>query len=169
MANTTTKTSTKAAKENAAEAATEAAAAAVTEAQETTKSLTDGARDYVSRTACAAKERTDSAYERVGEFNKGVESTLTRAIQGYVSVLDGIARVNHENVNRALATVEKTAAATSYVEAAQIQVDFVRDAASANYETAREAIEQVRETVTDGVQSLTERASEIWSSTQKAA
>ncbi len=162
---TTTKTTTKAAKETA----TDAAAAAVTEAQETANGFTDGARDYVSRTACAAKERTDSAYERVGEFNKGVESTLTRAIQGYVSILDGFARVSHENVNRALVSVEKTAAATSYVEAAQIQVDFIRDSASANYETAREAAEQVREVVTDGVKSISERANGMWSSAQKAA
>ena len=134
-----------------------------------TNGIADTARDYVTRTAHAAKERADSAYENVGEFHKGVESTLTRIVTGYVSILDGFAQMSHENVNRAIATVEKTAAAKDYVEAAQLQVDFVRDTATANYEIARNAVEQVRETLSDGAKTISDRANAMWNASKKAA
>ena len=143
---------------------------ATTEAvKEDTTGITETARDYITRTAHAAKERTDSAYESVGEFHKGVETTLTRVVTGYVSILDGFAQMSHENVNRALATVEKTAAAKDYVEAAQLQVDFVRDTATANYEIARNAVDQVRETLSEGAKSISDRANAMWTSSKKAA
>lgn len=145
------------------------AAEAVTEESNRVAQIADQARDYVQRTAHAAKDRTDSAYESVGEFNKGVESTMNRLVRGYVSILEGAARVSHENVKHALVTVEKVAAAKSLSEAAQIQVDFVRESAAANYDTARAAFDEVRETVTEGAEAVRARATTMWSKEEKKA
>ena len=131
--------------------------------------IADQARDYVARTAASAKDRTDSAYENVGEFNKGVETTMNRVARGYVSILDGLARASHENVKHALTTVEKVAQAKTFAEAAQIQVDFVRESAAANYDTARAAFDEAREVVTENAEAARARASEMFSFGKKAA
>ena len=131
--------------------------------------IADSARDYVLKTTATAKDRTDSAYEGVEEFNKGVESTMNRFVSGYVNFLGGVARVSHENVKHALTTVEKVAAAKSLSEAAQIQVDYVRESAAANYDTARAAFDEVRETVTEGAEAVRARATTMWSKDEKKA
>ena len=145
------------------------AAEAVKEDASRVSQITDSARDYVLRATETAKDRTDNAYESVEEFNKGVESTMNRVVRGYVSLLEGAARVSHENVKHALATVEKVAAAKSLSEAAQIQVDFVRESAAANYDTARAAFDDVRETVTEGAEAVRARATTMWSKEEKKA
>ena len=58
-----------------------------------------------------------------------------------------MADATHANVNHALSTVEKTAKATSLTEAAQVQVDFYREATAANYDRARNAFEATRDAV----------------------
>ena len=145
------------------------AAEAVKEDASRVSQITDSARDYVLRATETAKDRTDNAYESVEEFNKGVESTMNRVVRGYVSLLEGAARVSHENVKHALVTVEKVAAAKSLSEAAQIQVDFVRESAAANYDTARAAFDDVRETVTEGAEAVRARATTMWSKEEKKA
>ncbi|MEM7268224.1 MAG: phasin family protein [Pseudomonadota bacterium] len=131
--------------------------------------LGDNARDYVANAACSAKERADSVYANAEGYNKDLESAMNRAIRGYVSILDGVARVSHDNVVGALNTVEKVAKAQTFTEAAQIQVDFVRDSAAANYETARTAFEVARDTVTEGVEQARDRATAMWPAANKAA
>ena len=83
-------------------AAAPKAAEAATEETTRVSQMTDSARDYVKRAAETAKDRTDSAYENVGEFNKGVENMMTRLVRGYVSILEGAARVSHDNVKTGL-------------------------------------------------------------------
>ena len=159
-AKTTTKTTAKTAADKAAETVSET---------DNVSKIADSARDYVQRAAAAAMERSDSAYENVNEFNKGVETTLNRVAAGYVSILGGIARANHENVKHALSTVEKVAAAKSFTEAAQVQVDFVREAAAANYDNMRAAYDTARDVVTENAEAARARAGDIWPFGKKAA
>ncbi|MEM7545736.1 MAG: phasin family protein [Pseudomonadota bacterium] len=134
-----------------------------------TTKIAEGAREYVQRTAASAKERSDNAYEGVSKFNNGLEKTLSRAVVGYVGILGEVAEAAHANVNHALATVEKVAQAKSLSEAAQIQVDFVRENTTANYDRARAAFDATRDVVTEGYNSIREGASDMMPSTKKAA
>lgn len=149
------------------------AASKVTEAVETTKEnaskMTDTAREYVQRTAATAKERSDDAYEGATKFNSGLEKAMSRMVGAYVGILGEVADAAHANVNHALATVEKTAKATSLTEAAQVQVDFYREASAANYDRARTAFEATRDAVSEGVTSIREGASDILPYGKKAA
>ena len=149
------------------------AASKVEEAVEATKQnaskLTDTAREYVQRTAATAKERADDAYEGATKFNAGLEKAMSRMVGTYVGILGEIADATHANVNHALATVEKTAKATSLTEAAQVQVDFYREASAANYDRARSAFEATRDAVNEGVATIRESASEVLPYGKKAA
>ena len=57
----------------------------------------------------------------------------------------------------------------SLTEAAQIQVDFVRDSAAANYDEVRGAYDVARETVMDGAEAARTRAADMWPFAKKAA
>ena len=145
-----------------AEAATEATG-------ERMAQYADSAREMVQRAADVAKKRTDNAYETVEGFNSGVEIALTRAVKGYMSILTGIANVSHENVRHMLATVEKASEAKSLTEAAQIQVDFVRESATQNFEHARSAYETARDVVVEETETLRTRAADMWKGEKTAA
>lgn len=134
-----------------------------------TAKITEGTREYVQRTAASVKERSDSAYEGVSKFNNGLEKTLSRAVVGYVGILGEIAEAAHANVNHALATVEKVSQAKTLSEAAQIQVDFVRENTTANYDRARTAFDATRDVVTEGYKSIREGAADMMPAAKKAA
>ena len=134
-----------------------------------TSKIADSAREFVKRSAANAKERSDNMYEGSTKLNSGLEKVLNRAVSGYVGFLGNIAEATHANVNHALSTAEKLAAAKSLSEAAQIQADFVRENASANIERVRAAVNETRETVMEGAEVVRENASKIWPYGKKAA
>ncbi|QIE56159.1 hypothetical protein G5B40_12225 [Pikeienuella piscinae] len=131
--------------------------------------IADGAREYVQRTAASARERTDSAYEGVSKFNSGLEKTMNRLVTGYVGILGEVADATRSNLVHAISTAEKVAQAKTLAEAAQIQIDFARDNATANYDRARNAVSATRDVVAEGVDAIREGVSGAWSHGQKAA
>ena len=152
--------------------ATKKAAAPKTEAKEAgilNADITKGAREYVARTAASVKERNDSAYEGVTKLNSGIEKTMTRFVGGYVGLMGEMAKAAHEDVAKALTTVEKVAHAKSFTEAAQAQVDFYRDYASTNYDRAQTVVAAGRDMVNEGVETIREGASDVWPFGKKAA
>lgn len=131
--------------------------------------VAEGTREFVRRTAATAKERTDDLYENTEKFNSGLETALTRVAGGYVSILGGMARASHENVTRALTTVEKLANAKSVSEAVRIQSDYVRENTTANIAMVRDAAETVRDVATDGYEMVRENVSSAMPYGKKAA
>ena len=138
-------------------------------ANKVTSKVADGTREFVRRSAASAKERSDTLYDSTTKFNSGLETALTRVAGGYVSILGGIADATHDNLNRALTTVEKLANAGSVSEAVRIQSDYVRETTTANLDRARQAAETVREVAGDGAGMVRENVTKIWPYGQKAA
>ena len=134
-----------------------------------TSKMADSAREFVKRSAASAKERSDNLYEGSTKLNSGLEKVLNRAVVGYVGFLGNIAEATHSNVNHALSTAEKLAAAKTLSEAAQIQADYVRESTSANIERVRDAINTGREVAMEGVEAVRENAAKVWPYGQKAA
>ena len=134
-----------------------------------TSKIADSAREFVKRSAASAKERSDNLYEGSTKINSGLEKALNRAVVGYVGFLGNIAEATHSNVNHALSTAEKLAAAKSLSEAAQIQADYVRESTSANIERVRDAVNTTREVAMEGVEAVRENAAKAWPYGRKAA
>lgn len=152
--------------------ATKKTAAPKTEANEAgvlNADVTKGAREYVSRTAASVKERNDSAYEGVTKLNSGIEKTMSRFVGGYVGMMSEMAKAVHDDMTKALTTVEKIAASKSFTEAAQTQVDFYRDYATTNYDRAQTVVAAGRDMVNEGVETIREGASDMLPSAKKAA
>ena len=131
--------------------------------------VAEGAREFVRRSAANAKERSDDMYETSAKFNSGLESALSRIAGGYVAILGNLAEATHENVDRALTTVEKLANAQSVSEAVRIQSDYVRENTTANINRTRDAVEVVRGVAVDGVEMARENVKKVWPYNQKAA
>lgn len=121
--------------------------------------VAEGAREFMRRSALTAKERSDTAYETAEKFNDNVETAMNRAVSGYVALLDGVAKAAHEDVTRALTTVEKLAGARSVSEAVSIQTAYVRENTTANIERLRGAYGVTRDMVADGASTVRERVS----------
>ena len=134
-----------------------------------TSKITESAREFVKRSAATAKERADSVHEGSLALNTNVEKALTGLVSGYASFLGNLADAAHANVEHALVTVEKVAAADSVSEAMKIQADFVRENTNANYERVRDAANASREMLVDGAASVRENLANVWPYGKKAA
>ncbi|MEM9332055.1 MAG: phasin family protein [Pseudomonadota bacterium] len=134
-----------------------------------TSKIADSAREFVKRSAATAKERSDNLYEGSTKLNSGIEKVLSRAVTGYVGFLGNLAEATHANVDHALTTAEKLAAAKTLSEAAQIQADYVRENTSANVERVRAAVNSTREVVMEGAEVVRENVTKAWPYGKKAA
>jgi hypothetical protein len=80
-----------------------------------------------------------------------------------------MAKAAHDDMAKALTTVEKMAAAKSFTEAAQTQVDFYRDYATTNYDRAQTVVAVGRDMINEGVETIREGASDVLPFVKKAA
>src|SRR5262245_41331236 len=110
------------------------------------------ARDFVIKTASSAKEQAETVHTNVANAAKTAETFATSLVGGFASVTRGLLDASFANVQHTLSTVEKVAGAQSLKEAVQINADFVRESARANYERVRVAADTVKSVVTEGTE-----------------
>lgn len=127
------------------------------------------ARDFVKRGASSAKERAESVLAGAAKLTESAEKFATSFVAGYANFARGLLDATLANVQHALTTVEKVAGAHSVSEAVQIQADFVRESASANFERVRGAAETARTAVVDGAKTAQAEFSKLYASEKKAA
>lgn len=110
------------------------------------------ARDFVKRTAATARERAESAHSGAANVADGVEKFATSMVAGYATLTRGMLDMALANVQQSLSTVEKLAGTVSVNEAVQLQADFLRDNAQANFDRLRDAAENSRTTFAHSAQ-----------------
>jgi hypothetical protein len=110
------------------------------------------ARDFVKRTASSAKDQAETVHTRVADAAKGAEKFATSLVGGYASVTRGLLDATLANVQHTLSTIEKVAGAQSINEAVQINADFVRESARANFDRVRVAADTVKSVVAEGAE-----------------
>lgn len=126
------------------------------------------ARDFVAKSAATAKERAESAHVGAGKFTDKAEKLTVSLVGGYANFLRGLLDATYANVQHGLETVEKIAAAKSVGEAAQIQADYVRESAKANFERVRDAADTARTAFVDGAKTVQAEMSEFYAITKAA-
>ncbi|MBX3578214.1 MAG: phasin family protein [Rhizobiaceae bacterium] len=127
------------------------------------------ARDFVARTASNVKERAETVHETAANLTDGAEKLGTRIVAGYANFTRGLLDMTLANVQHSLATVEKLAAAKSLNEAVQVQADFVRENARANFDRVRDAADTAKSVVTEGAKTVQAEIAKIYSFDKKAA
>jgi hypothetical protein len=125
------------------------------------------ARDFVKRTASSAKDRAETVHTGAANATATVEKFATSFVGGYANFTRGLLDATLANVQHALNTVEKVAGAQSLNEAVQIQADFVRENARANFDRVRNAADTAKSVVTEGAKTAQVEFSKLYG--QKAA
>ena len=125
------------------------------------------ARDFVKRTASSAKDRAETVHTGAANATNTVEKFATSFVGGYANLTRGLLDATLANVQHALSTVEKVAGAQSINEAVQIQADFVRENARANFDRVRDAADTAKSVVTEGAKNAQAEFSKFYG--QKAA
>lgn len=120
------------------------------------------ARDFVKRTAASAKERAESTHSGAANVTESMEKFATSMAGAYAKLTRGLLDMTLANVQHSLSTVEKLAGAKSVNEAVQLQADFIRDNAQANFDRVRDAAENARTTLTSGVQTVQAEISRLY-------
>jgi hypothetical protein len=146
--------------------------ASVTDALENVQSKLEvpaAARDFIKKGASSAKERVETAHDGAIKFANGAEKLGVSFVGGYANFARGLIDATVANVQHALNTVERVAAAKSVNEAVSIQVEAVRESANANMERARSVAEAARTAVTEGAKEVQAQISKIYSADKKAA
>ena len=155
-----------------APAATNGYFASVREAIDTVQSKIEvpaAARDFVKRTASSAKDRAETVHQSAENATNSVEKFATSFVGGYANFTRGLLDMTLANVQHSLSTVEKLAAAKSVSEAVQVQTDFVRENARANFERVRGAADTAKSVVTEGAKNVQAEIAKIYNYGQKAA
>lgn len=127
------------------------------------------AREFVQRSAATGRERAESVHSGATKLANGYEKLGVTLVGGYAAIARGLIDATHANVQHGLETVEKLALAKSLNEAVQIQADYVRENARANYERAKEAFEAARASVMDGVGTVQAEVGTFYNFGKKAA
>lgn len=127
------------------------------------------AREFVQRTAASAKDRAETVHTGANKATETVEKFATSLVGGYANFTRGLLDATLANVQHALTTVEKVAAAKSVNEAIQLQADYVRESANANIERVKNAAETAKTALVDGAKSAQAELSKLYSADKKAA
>lgn len=111
-------------------------------------------RDLMKNSAEAAKVRAGEFQSGAYQLADGTEQFLNGFVDGYAKLTRGVVDAAFSNIEHALDTVEKIAAANTVNEAVQLQADFLRDNARANYDRANVAAENVRTAMADNARRI---------------
>lgn len=112
------------------------------------------AREFVQRGAVNARERADTLHAGATDAASSAEKLATAFVGGYANVARDIVDVTFDNVRHGFETIEKLAGAKTVGDALEVQSDFVRERAKANYERFSNAAETARKAVSDGTEQL---------------
>lgn len=156
-------------------AAQEAAQDAVSKIQDTFNSFSEklevpaAARDFVQRSATTAKEKLAEVHAGANNATVSYEKAVGTLVNASASAVRGMLQAGFENSLATIAAVEKLAAAKSLQEAYQIQSEFAREYATANWARVQNAAETVKANVQDSVKFVQDETAKVVAFAKKAA
>jgi hypothetical protein len=124
------------------------------------------AREFVLRAAKAAKEQADSLRQGAEKATSTFESAFSTSAATVADAARAMQGAVYKDVEAALATIERLAAAKSLADAAQVQVEFLSERSQVGldrFKTATEylakALQSASKTAQDNIVRMSERAS----------
>ncbi|WP_412049388.1 TIGR01841 family phasin [Hoeflea sp. Naph1] len=129
----------------------------------------EAAREFMATQAAAVQNHAEKAHESAAELAADMEKSAVSLVGQYTTFTKNLFDMTAANVEHALATVEKIAAAKTPVEAMRVQADYVRESATANFERIKNAAETANKTVTETTASVRDQAAKIMAKASKAA
>ncbi|WP_342363015.1 phasin family protein [Terrarubrum flagellatum] len=131
--------------------------------------MPEAAREAALRVSGAAKERFADLYANANNATVSYEKAVAALVNSAASSARSMLQATHDNALATFDAIEKLVAAKSVTEAYQIQSDFAREFASANWARVQNAADTVKANVQDGVKMLQDEAEKVIAFTKKAA
>lgn len=131
--------------------------------------MPEAAREALLKMSGAAKERFVDLYANANNATVSYEKAVAAFVNSAATSARSMLQASHDNAVATFDAIEKLTAAKSMTEAYQIQSEFARDFASANWARVQSATDAVKANVQDGVKMLQDEAAKVIAFTKKAA
>jgi phasin len=120
----------------------------------------EAARDFLKRTASAAKEQAAELRAGAEKVTDAIESTVAGSLSETARAARSVQQAIYEDTEALLAGLDKLASAKSVTEAVEIQSELLRSRAEAVAARARSATEQAGKLFTDSMTTLRDKFAE---------
>jgi hypothetical protein len=125
--------------------------------------IPDAAREFVKRSAAAAKDRSTDLHVGANE------AALLSAVSTMADVNRRIVDAAYQDTEASLAAIDRLAGAKSLAEAYQVSVDYLREQREVSVARVRSAAEFVSTKTSEGFQTLQHRFAKVMTTKSQVA
>jgi len=116
--------------------------------------IPEAAREFVKRTATAAKDRSSDLHAGANKLTGAIEEALVGAVNGMAEVNRKVVEAAHQDVEATFAAIDKLASAQSLTEAYEVYVDYLRQQGNVVAARANSAASFVSAKASEGFDAL---------------
>jgi hypothetical protein len=131
--------------------------------------IPDAAREFVKRSAAAAKDRSTDLHVGANKMNGAIEAALLSAVSTMADVNRRIVDAAYQDTEASLAAIDRLAGAKSLAEAYQVSVDYLREQREVSVARVRSATEFVSTKTSEGFQTLQDRFAKVMTTKSQVA
>ena len=121
----------------------------------------ESARDFVKRSAEMAKDRAGDIHTGTVKATDAIENATTTAVSGLAKFSRNVQAAAYDDASAYLNSVGKIASATSFGEAVQIHVDYLRERSDVNMGRAKALYDTVSTSLVDAGKKAQEQVSKV--------
>ncbi len=112
--------------------------------------IPEAAREFVKRSAAAAKDRSDDLYAGASKVTGAFEQALVGAVSGLADANRKIVEAVHQDAGAAFAAIDKLAGAQSLSDAYAVYVDYLREQTNVGVGRAQAVVSFVSTKASEG-------------------
>jgi hypothetical protein len=101
--------------------------------------IPEAARDFVKRSAAAAKDRSTDLHAGADKVNGAIEEALVGAVNGMSDVNRKIVDATNQDTEAAFVAIDKLAGVQSLTEAYEVYIDYLRQQSNVGVARAKSA------------------------------
>src|SRR5215467_2982037 len=101
--------------------------------------IPDAAREFVKRSAAAAKDRSSDLHAGANKVTGAVEEALVGAVNGLADLNRKIVDATYQDLEAALAAVDKLAGAETITDAHETYVNYLREQSKVGVDRAKDS------------------------------
>src|SRR5271165_1363150 len=129
----------------------------------------EAAREFVKRTATAAKDRSTDLHAGANKVTGAIEEALVGALKGMAEVNRKVVEAAHQDAEATFAAIDKLADAQSLTEAYEVYADYLRQQSNVVTARAKNAASFVSAKASEGFDALREGITKIMPARSQAA
>jgi hypothetical protein len=131
--------------------------------------LPEAAREFVKRTAAAAKDRSTDLHAGANKVTGAIEEALVGAVNGMAEVNRKVVEAAYQDAEATFAAIDKFAGAQSLTEAYEVYADYLRQQGNVVASRAKSAASFVSAKTSEGFDALRDGITKVMPLRSQAA